>query len=128
MGFRALKNGLPYAERDGAIEEEEIFPVSLRGDQSQKARLTAGVKTRERGSQVPSPTGFAADFAGSLLLCRNPMANGVSCLASSKTKLLASGSASTCPKFLPPHKELPGSTLETATLARGDGVMTHQHL
>lgn len=47
MGFRALKNGLPCAGRGGAVENGEIFLMSLWGDQSQKTRLTAGVKIRE---------------------------------------------------------------------------------
>ena len=110
MGFRALKNGLPCVGRNGAIEDGKIFPMSLRGDQSQKARLATGVKTREQGLQVPGPMGFAPDFAGSLLLPRNPWANGVSCSASSKLKppqLPASGSASTCPRFLLSGAECP---------------------
>ena len=53
--FRALKTGLPCVGRDSAMEDREIFPMSFWGDQSQKARLPAGVKTRSeaRKSLVP---------------------------------------------------------------------------
>lgn len=128
MGSRALNNGLPCVGRDSAIEDGEVFLMSLWGERSQ-GRLIAGGKTLERRSQVPGPMGFAPESASSPLLCRSPGANGDSCWASSKPKPLqvaASGSASASPKVLPGGAECP--TLETDTLARGDGVASHHHL